>query len=336
MVTPQLPLALYEAFANTGMAWGLEQQAITVLCSDQEPPTQDTWVSGLLGLLPVLEKAAPGRSLSLALAKHITTRITGSLGFALRASPHLGAALGRWERYHKVLPSPRSLRLFDAEEDLGLSLTWRAHPALDPLLLEVSLAHTFLTLQSLVEGALTPLRVSLPHTVNAPEEWASFFGVPVEVWTDPGGRLVLPREAETMAVTQSTTELSFLMGWELTETLQEQTHLPLHRRVGAFLSQRVIGEAPTADEASRAFGMSQRTFYRHLTKEGHSYGELLSSCRHQRAKELLLQPIFSLDEVAFLLGFSDSRSFRRAFRRWTGESPSRWRRSTKRREQTWS
>jgi AraC-like DNA-binding protein len=53
--------------------------------------------------------------------------------------------------------------------------------------------------------------------------------------------------------------------------------------------------------------------------------EILDETRHSLALSYLRAPHDSVSEVTYLLGFSSGSSFARAFRRWTGSSPSNWR-----------
>lgn len=59
---------------------------------------------------------------------------------------------------------------------------------------------------------------------------------------------------------------------------------------------------------------------------GTTFKEVSETVRGRLAEEYLTDPQVSIAEVAFLLGFSDQSSFNRAFGRWTGLSPGRWRR----------
>jgi AraC-like DNA-binding protein len=72
-------------------------------------------------------------------------------------------------------------------------------------------------------------------------------------------------------------------------------------------------------------GVSTRTLHRMLAAEGLKYAELAEQVRMERARKLLAQGL-STEDVAVALDYSDGRSFRRAFERWTGESPASFRR----------
>jgi AraC-like DNA-binding protein len=100
------------------------------------------------------------------------------------------------------------------------------------------------------------------------------------------------------------------------------------RPVDIELRRAIVGALPAGaqvDEVARALHMSVRTLQRKLAESGTSYRAVLDTLRSGLAREYLADDTVSICEVALLLGFSDQRSFHRAFERWTGEAPGRWR-----------
>lgn len=78
---------------------------------------------------------------------------------------------------------------------------------------------------------------------------------------------------------------------------------------------------------ARAMGLSERTLQRELAAHGHSHRALLDEVRSAFANNLLRDGA-RLHEVALLLGFSEQTAFQRAFKRWFGVSPAKWRRES--------
>ena len=72
---------------------------------------------------------------------------------------------------------------------------------------------------------------------------------------------------------------------------------------------------------ARKLQTSERSLRRELAQQGTSYSELLEEHRRSRAHKLVCATNLPLEEVAAQLGFADVRSFRRAFKRWTGHTP---------------
>ena len=71
--------------------------------------------------------------------------------------------------------------------------------------------------------------------------------------------------------------------------------------------------------------MSDRTLKRQLATEGTSFSTLVDEVRYRHATSLLSRTDFTLEQIADELGYSDVANFSRAFKRWSGRSPSNWR-----------
>jgi AraC-like DNA-binding protein len=82
------------------------------------------------------------------------------------------------------------------------------------------------------------------------------------------------------------------------------------------------GKPPEVAQIARELQTSERSLRRGLHELGTSYQELLDEVRKQRALEWTRSTSMPFDQLASLLGFADVRSFRRAFKRWTGHTPS--------------
>ena len=66
---------------------------------------------------------------------------------------------------------------------------------------------------------------------------------------------------------------------------------------------------------------SERTLRRQLAEEGASFTRIHDRVRCERALELLRDPRLTVAQVGSQVGFGDVREFRRAFKRWTGRTP---------------
>ncbi len=71
--------------------------------------------------------------------------------------------------------------------------------------------------------------------------------------------------------------------------------------------------------------MSDRTLKRQLAAEGTSFSTLVDEVRYRHATSLLSRTDYTLEQIADELGYSDVANFSRAFKRWSGRSPSSWR-----------
>ncbi len=85
----------------------------------------------------------------------------------------------------------------------------------------------------------------------------------------------------------------------------------------------------TAAWVARDLGLSLRTFYRLLSKEGVTFQSLQDETWRSIAIEYLENTNLSIEEIAHRCGYGDASNFRKAFRRWTGAAPSDYRQQTK-------
>lgn len=89
--------------------------------------------------------------------------------------------------------------------------------------------------------------------------------------------------------------------------------------------RRDLARGPTLESVAASLGQSPRTLQRRLRDAGTSVQTLLDEARRARAMELVGDPAQELKAVAAALGFSEQAAFHRAFVRWTGVAPGRWR-----------
>lgn len=108
-------------------------------------------------------------------------------------------------------------------------------------------------------------------------------------------------------------------------------HAPRPNALAATVSAKIESLLPNdvgAEAIAAALKMSARTLQRRLEDEGVRFGGLLDDTRARVAKRLLADPMLSLAEIAYRVGFADLATFSRAFKRWTGAPPGTFRRRT--------
>ena len=99
--------------------------------------------------------------------------------------------------------------------------------------------------------------------------------------------------------------------------------------------RRVVGELmrdgdPTLTQVARKLAMGSRTLQRRLKEDGVDFKMLVDDTRRRFALSYLRDRKHTLTDIAYLLGYSEVSAFNRAFRRWTGSTPSDHRRVAKR------
>jgi AraC-like DNA-binding protein len=100
---------------------------------------------------------------------------------------------------------------------------------------------------------------------------------------------------------------------------------PFTSRVRDLLVEQARTEQPDMNGVARALGLSRRSLRRRLVAEGSSYKAIVKEALAIVAKQYLRERGLTIQETAYEMGFADTSTFHRAFKRWTGRTPSAYR-----------
>jgi len=95
--------------------------------------------------------------------------------------------------------------------------------------------------------------------------------------------------------------------------------------VRRLLRTRLTSHRCSADDAAELLAMHRRTLSRHLKSSGLGYRGITNEIRFEIARQLLQDSQVSLAQISAALGYSEASAFTRAFRRWSGQTPTAWR-----------
>lgn len=103
----------------------------------------------------------------------------------------------------------------------------------------------------------------------------------------------------------------------------------MRARVESLLIPILHTGAASIDTIASKLAVGRHTLFRRLRAEGVTFELVLDELRHKMALHYLAGGRVSVSEAAYLVGFSDPAAFSRAFKRWTGSSPARFRGSSR-------
>ena len=169
-----------------------------------------------------------------------------------------------------------------------------------------------------------PSRMTFAHPRNlALREIHRILRCPVE-FAQTTDSWVLPQSVMELPIASGDSHLLHILEAHADDLLSERrTATGLRGLVeNRLLSMLPSGKVQTAVVAQQ-LGMSARSFKRHLAQEGTSFGEVLDRLRYRLALGYLEDQRISLQQIAWLLGYSEIGAFNHAFKRWTGTSPGR-------------
>ena len=255
----------------------------------------------------------------------------GSYGMLVRASltsPTLGLALERWGRHHGLLTADIRVHVrehngvatlqLDEAHDLGV---FREFCVVSVLRNALGVA-CWLT-DSRIPLLATHLRFAPPTHADSYRvlfDGPTTFNAATNCLQFDAGYLALPVRRDEAALQQMLQRALLL------------TVRPYRRdRLLVEKVRQTLAQHPehsrNADDLAAWLNMSPRTLHRQLQEEGASLQQLKDSVREQRARLLLLRTRKPLKQIATEVGFSNEKSFIRAFKTWTGQAPDTFRQS---------
>lgn len=249
------------------------------------------------------------------------------IDYLVAASSTVGDGVRRFARYFGIISETVSLTI---EDRTGEHRLWLAAAGGTPIP-SVYVDYVFSALVTRIRMRIRPelrvqrveLRLARPED---PEPYGRVFQAPVRFGA--AADCICFCDEEWRAPTALADEA-------LARLLEEHAGMIAPRpgeRAGGFRGDvlkaltATLPDGGSAVVVARALHVSVRTLQRKLVTEGTTFREVLDTAKSQLAQSYLADPRVSVGEVAMLLGFSDSSSFNRAFRRWTGHTPGRWRR----------
>jgi AraC-like DNA-binding protein len=249
----------------------------------------------------------------------------GSYGMLARASisaPSLSVALKRWCRHHGLLADDITLTLTASGGTATLAIT--EHRDLGPLreFCLVSVLRNILGVACwLIDSRIPLLAAQFPFAAPAHHKaYAVLFSGPTVFDSTPAS---ICFDARYLALALRRDERALQ---QMLQRALPLTVLPYRRdRLLVQRVRQVLANHPTqthnADAVAALLNVSPRTLHRQLKDEGATLQALKDEVRRACALELLLRTTRPIKQVAEAAGFQNEKSFIRAFKGWTGQSP---------------
>jgi len=324
---------LFEALRKLGADPVALSARVGLPAMPPQDPDERVPSSSLLALLELAGRQLHDPLVGLHAGARVETR--GPLFYLLLSSPRLSEGLKLFSRFARVPLDTQRLEVtvhegvVEVMVDPGDSAIEESHNAVDYIV-----GANISSLRRAVPG-FRLLKVDLTHKeVGEPGATALAFGCPVR----------FARRHNTLRFPDSTLD-SIPAGASpaIAEQIQKYTSTlfakitatSVHDRVtDAIRAQLVAGFPPDRAAVARRLHMSERTLQRQLEQESTTFKVLRDGVRSELSRALLANRALKVEAIAQSVGFAEAASFSKAFTRWSGHPPTRYREQLDRRRAT--
>ena len=234
-------------------------------------------------------------------------------------------AVERIARYKK-LTCPEEIRLTRTGEESAIEFVFLFGANTEPaVLVDCCLAWILDIGQRGTGERFYPLRVELARPADHVEALENHFHCRVKFDAGRNALVLRSSELERPFITHNPELLELITPQMDADLAAKQSRRNVIDEVKTVTKRLLAGRRPTLGDVARSLGLSSRTLQRQLTGLRVTFQQLVQEARQELAHQYLRQPTLEINEVAYLLGFDDTNSFGRAFQRWEGVSPHRWR-----------
>ncbi|WP_204123822.1 AraC family transcriptional regulator [Pseudomonas sp. 008] len=252
------------------------------------------------------------------------TQSLGTLLYAMRSTAHVGEALNLLTRYFHIHSDGALVRL---ERQAGSALL--LYEVTDGTLVsvrqtvELAMGIAACLLRELLGHAWKPRALMLRHCAPANRiAYRALLGVPprfdspFNAWVFDESLLAIPLEATDTRCQQ--------LAQQHIDELARVTLQELPSYVQKRLRNELANGPVTLRDMAVYMMISPRTLQRYLRAQGTRFQELLDDTRQAMAARYLCDSSINLTQLGSLLGYADLSTFSRAFTRWYGISPQKW------------
>ncbi len=263
-------------------------------------------------------------SLGLEMALTVEPQDLGVLGHAVAASSTIGEAIEIFSRYLYVFSQSNAVRLDVAEQQAVCSYTVSV---LQPDLVrqdgEFSIGFIVRTLLGLSGRRVRPNLVEFRHSrLSDARGHEKVFGCDV-AFGRAANRVHFQRDVLDYPVLSADPGLLEALKFYLEDRLitrseEEDFVVKMRHLVTTSLADGL----PTVEQMAKRMGISGRSMQRRLAERNMVFSDLIESICEPIALDYVLNTSYSFTDIALMVGYSDLSAFSRAFKRWTGRTPS--------------
>ena len=259
--------------------------------------------------------------LGLHMADHWDPSYLHALGCTDRRADTLEEALNRLLRYIHIVTDTIDLELEQGREEFNLIVNYHSKAETVPQRCHSRLAIIMSMCRANFGQELKAASVSFKYDPpTCAEQFEAFFKSPV-LFNQPRNMLTFHLEDVTKKLSGANPYLADINDRIVAKYLSRLRKSNIIQRTKAIIVESLPSGRLTNQLVAQKLYMSVRSYQRALKKVDMTYRGILTETRRDLAMGYINDPDIELQEVAYLLGFTEYSAFSRAFKQWTGQSP---------------
>ncbi|AOE83043.1 AraC family transcriptional regulator [Pseudomonas sp. TCU-HL1] len=323
MVSPFLLQTLAEVASDNGLSSERLCRGLGFTPEDLQDPAQRISYRQAMTMIQRALTALPDRGLGLWVGHRNVLGTLGLLGHVLSLSRTLRDAFEVGMRFQHTSGGMAVCSLHEGAEESFVEVECRLPYAnIQVFAVEEFFASLMVYNRALISAEFWPLRFEFTHAAPTYEaEYRRLLGPNLHFGCLHNRMVIANHWLDTHLPNHQPVALRQALNLLELESAQVQQKIDLLQTVERAIA-RDLPHGSLIEKVANDLNMSSRTLRRRLTEHAMTFDALLEQVRRARAMSLLSNPEMPIERIAEELGYSDVRGFRRAFKRWTGLSPS--------------
>lgn len=327
LVPVNIPALMIKMCTDRGILQETMLQHTGISPTTLSDPTERLSYKQIVPLLENFLTHYPSNSPGIDFGREININQLGMLGYAILSCSNLKEALNLCHKYHMLVEPALNFEVLDHGNTIAIPLTsYIPYPRIFQMVCDI-FAVALVQISKFLTGRNDTKPLEVRFNFSRPEnseKYQQYCDCPV-IFDQPRTELIVSKDVLYQPLK---------MADKATASMAEAQCSDLLTRFGArevliVKVRRIIlmkpGIFPSVDEVADQLAISTRTLGRSLRDIGTSYQKILDDIRKEISIEYLCSSQLPVEEIAALTGYSDPSNFRKAFRRWTGRTPSSYR-----------
>lgn len=303
-------------------------KSLSITLKEFNSPDFRVSISNINAIFNIADKIAEDTLYGLKYGLNLYKSFSSVLGVLLTSCKDINEVLDNFCKYEKILDNTIITSYKFIDENLSINMAFTdLNRKLPEHYVEYKISGFIAYVRNLIgDSKLSPLNVNFTHSPLTDKlKYEKLLGCPVS-FDQKELNIIYPKSILKTLTVEPNSILKRLMIDEAQNELAKIENISTYvSKVQVLLSNSSGVKLPTLYEISKGLNVSERLLQKHLKDEGYTFTSIITDYKKETAKKYLKNPMNTVDEIAFILGFSERSSFDRAFKKWTSCTPIEYR-----------